>query len=180
MAEPGSLVAAEGDPKIGDVPTWTTTDGPDGHAEWSAPGGGSQPESGDYSGNPVTINNGASSHLTWDSFNVGTELLDRTNPATPLFLAAGAYTVQVYVAANALTALGSATVTVGTNGTVSGVSGPNIMRAADTEFLGQPSVFVTTTVVVAAGDALLVDVTNHDGAAPANFSLFEAQVIKIA
>ncbi len=40
MAEPGSLVAAEGDPKIGDVPTWTTTDGPDGHAEWTAGGGG--------------------------------------------------------------------------------------------------------------------------------------------
>lgn len=57
--------------------------------------GGSQPVFGIYSGNPTTAPASPPDRLTWDSLDQGTELLDRTDPANPVFLEAGLYSVIV-------------------------------------------------------------------------------------
>lgn len=57
--------------------------------------------SASYSGSPVTIADNANAALTWTTKIAGAALLDLSTPTAPAVLAAGLYTVSVYVTPNA-------------------------------------------------------------------------------
>lgn len=133
-------------------------------------GGGSSPVQAIYTGTNVSILNGAAANLTWDTLFSGTELLDRTDPANPTFLAAGTYAATVTVLGDALTASGYALVQV----TVVYVLG------SQTSEHPELTVGESVTSIVDAGAALAASVDNQDGVAARNFNIALAAVVKIA
>jgi hypothetical protein len=144
-----------------------------------APGGGSMPVQGTYSGNAVTIANGASENLTWDTLAAGTELLNRSVPDSPLFLAAGTYAVSCSIQVSDLTANGKAALNLEFNSLVSAAYFP--------AYLVAPGVLMTITAVVVITDADLgfgpnpvLSVHNQDGAASRDFSIQNATIVKLS
>ena len=136
-----------------------------------APGGGSQPVQAVYSGSNVTIADGASAPLTWDTLDIGTELLDRSSPGIPLWLADGVYAITItYVASAPLTAGGyaSAQLSTGNSSTAAQSSHPDL-------FTG-----VCLVAQVVAGDFLALFVQNFDGATARDFQLFGCTIVKLA
>lgn len=139
-----------------------------------AAGGGSVPVSASYSGNAVTAPNGMATGLTFDSLDVGTDLLDRTDPANPTFLAAGTYAVTVEIASTApLTAAGYALLQFEILGT-DGVSIRSYSAAPDLGF------GASITGIAATGTLLTVFVRNFDGASSRDFLLEQCLVVKLA
>jgi hypothetical protein len=124
-----------------------------------------------YSGDPVSINNNATKVLPVTNIATVVELLDRTNPLAPTFLAAGAYGITFSVTGDALTAGGYAVAIIQPSGGPAGVSG---------EGFHPPTIFGTSLVAeVAAGDPLGLYVTNKDGIAARSFSLNNLTLVKL-
>jgi len=169
----GTLKAVGG--ALGDVPTQQA----DGFLAQAA-GGGSGPVGAIYSGNAVTIANTASGNLTWDTLAAGTDLLDRSTPGSPKFLAAGTYAVTASVRASALTAAGWATVSLS-------VVSLSSSFTAETAIGPSPATLVVVTAVIVVTDADIgfssgpvIQVTNLDGAASRDFTLNAAEIVKLA
>jgi hypothetical protein len=145
-----------------------------------APGGGSTPVQATYEGQAVTIADGATANLTWDRLDSGADLLERTDPANPTFLAAGFYAVSVSVAVAAiLTAGGIASAVL--SGSPASNGGFNQFGSCPAEAtrLGVGCMALVTVQHYDAGDSPSVGVTNSDGAAARDYQLQSAQVVKL-
>lgn len=135
----------------------------------SAKPGSAPPAQAVYTGASVLIGDGGADSLTWDTLASGTELLDRSAPGNPVFLAAGVYGVTVNVTGDALTAAGFA---------VARITAPQSSHAYTQSPVQGWS--VSLVVSVAAGASLIAQVLNHDGAAARNFHIDSAVVVKLA
>lgn len=131
-------------------------------------GGGGSAVQAVYSGTSVSVLNGAADNLTWDTLASGTELLDRTDPANPTFLAAGTYAISVVFTGDALTAAGYA---------IGQVSAPVTFGAGYTP-VPAATWGASGTVIVAEGDTLNASLVNQDGASARNFNIDVAVVVK--
>ncbi len=143
--------------------------GSDGTKSWKAPGGGSQPVQGNYSGDPVTIADGAAASLPFTNLDSGTELLDRTTPTAPTLLAAGTYVLTLKVFGDALTAAGWCF--------VRGSLALNFGTTTEHPDYGEG---VTIVRVCDAGDLVGARVENHDGVAARDFYIDTALLVKLA
>lgn len=134
---------------------------------------GGTPESEHAQGVNVNIADAASAALTWTITLGPDSLLDMAAPAAPVVITAGWYVVSVTVGVSALTAGGFADIDLVLDPAGDGwiaygaMVGPTI-RAC-----------LTTSAHLDAGDALAVNVTNHDGAAARDFAISEASVLKL-
>ena len=126
-----------------------------------------------YTGSNVSIADAAAAPLTWDVISSGADLLDRSAPAAPTFRVGGIYSVAVVVTGDALTAAGYAVCAVA-SGATGGFSFGAGYTEAPADTWGASGV-----IIAAAGDTLAVNVTNHDGAAPRNFSIGSAVLVKL-
>lgn len=134
-----------------------------------------------YFGNNVSINNGATGSLTWDSIQGGgTALLDLTAPGLPTFVTAGVYAVSVYVSAAAnMTAAGAMEVeleidTAGDDPTIVQVSGPA------TALEPRPFCALSLTYYSPAGGTIRLRLKNNDGVQNLNFLLQYGVVQRIS
>ncbi len=145
------------------------TDGGDGVAQVAV---GFAPVQGVYLGNSVAVANGGAGNLTFDTKASGTELLDRSDPANPAFLAAGTYAISLQCNSGAgLTAGGSVTVGL----TVAGETLPE-------GYTQKPQIGwgVSGVVVAGVGNVITATVQNFDGALSRNFSIASAVIVKLA
>jgi hypothetical protein len=132
-------------------------------------GGGGSAVEGDYSGNTVTVTNGAFTRLTWDALSGGTELLDRSTADSPTFLADGTYAVTVELGGDALTVAGYAVAQMGAGACVA-----SAYTQDPTQGWSVSGVFIAQQ-----GDGLYVAVMNNDGASSRDFSIGFGVVVKL-
>ncbi len=161
-ADIDSLAAQDGDV--------LTADGA-GNATWET-GDGSQPIQAVYSGNAVSIANAAGGTPTFDSLDSGTELLDRTDPAAPVFLADGTYAFCYTVSCSALTPGGLFT--------LNAYNGATFDQVAFVALSATLPATVTIVMHAAAGDLLGASLGNQDGVASRDFNLQGAILTKLA
>lgn len=125
---------------------------------------------GYWTGNAVTIANGSTGALTFDTLGEGTALLDTTTPDAPAFVSAGTYAVTIVVSGPVLTAAGYA---------LAAISSTDFFAPVSFTLYPAATWSVAGTLVAAEGDPLLVNVTNHDGTASRAFTLEQAIVVKL-
>jgi hypothetical protein len=129
-----------------------------------------------YSGNNVTISDGASAFLTWDSLGDGAALLDiATDPAHPTVLAGGIYAVSANVNASAFMTAG------GFLDCVLHMDFTNDDAIADSNTAGTTAgdfarVSLALTWYVPPGGEISVRVFNRDGAASRPVQLNEVLI----
>lgn len=133
-----------------------------------------------YSGNPLTIANGAQAYLTWDTLASGTELLDRSTPQFPVVLADGVYQLVVQIAASGMTAGGFAFIQAQLTGSPMGGSESDAYFPAQLVPVGISPGSATILVPMLAGDSVGVSVSNLDGAVSRDFYIFDADLIKVS
>ena len=148
-----------------------TADGAGG-SSWAPAGGSSPTARAQYSGLGVSINDGASANLTWDTLAVGTALLDLTDPANPTVLTAGNYAVSViFRPSDAMTAGGYYRADLEldeVNDDATLLQDSPAATAANTE----PEQSLSLTYYIPAGGLINAIVHNHDGASTIHFGLF--------
>lgn len=142
-------------------------------------GGGSMPVMGQYAGSGVTVADGADEQLTWDTLGFGTELLDRTDPANPLFLSNGTYAVTVCVITSAPLTIGGF---VNTALVLADAGAIGATTSEHPEGGGSPGGLILTVVGVVADNTvpLALFCHNADGAASRQFRLQGGQIVKLA
>lgn len=133
-------------------------------------GGGASPVQAAYSGDNVTVANFDSANLPFTNLDGGTDLLDRTDPAIPTFLAAGTYAVTAR-ARGALTAGGTANASLI-------VAGPDIFASVMNDVSQECG--IAGVAVVSAGDTLRIELDSYDGAAPQDFRIGSVFIVKLA
>lgn len=137
-------------------------------------GGGSQPTTrAQYGGNAVTIADGNSASVTWDTKFLGDALLVLTDPANPAIVTAGVYAVAVTVTASAMTAGGDFVVILNLDND----NDDPTAAGASTDANGCA---VTLVYYIPAGGTIVVQVRNHDGAASRDFTLSSAVVQRLS
>jgi hypothetical protein len=146
----------------------------------SRPSGGSTPVTAREQcwGNAVSIANGGIAAITWDHTLGPNTLLDRTDPAAPVVVAAGVYTVGVVVEPGAdLTAGGTYAIVLGLDigGDIANFWGWSTGQLSDVR-----NVTVNGTWYLPAGAELRINCRNHDGAATRSFVLDAAYVQRIS
>jgi hypothetical protein len=143
------------------------------------PGGGGSIQREQITGHAVSINNGATGTLTWDTQASGDALLDLSVPALPTVIAAGVYAFTLWVAPGApLTAAGGFRVIFDPdlNGEDPGVAQDSSVSGAE----ATPNVTLSETYYMAAGATLQVRVVNNDGVNASNFSLLLGVVQRLS
>ncbi len=144
-------------------------------AEVQEGGGGSQPVQAGYSGDDTAIAYGDAASLTWDTLVSGDDLLDRTDPTTPLVLADGWYAITVLAESSAaLTVGGKALLTVSSD--AQPVSAYTWMLSSNAAAYGSG----TLVCFLGAGSNVVAQVFNLDGAVSRNFGIEGAIVVKLA
>lgn len=127
-----------------------------------------------YSGSNVSIALGSSENLTWDSLDAGTELLNRSSPAVPVFLATGTYALTALVVGEALNPGGFASMNIRISGT------PNTAIASAYTTSPPDGWSATAIFVAAAGATCKIVANNQDGAFPRTFSIDSATLVRLA
>lgn len=151
-----------------------TVDNPATTASFQA-SGGLRGEREQITGDPVTITDGSSDKLTWDTKDSGTELLDLTDPANPVAVADGIYAVTVEVNAAAITVGGFYTVTLALD-TAGDDANVTVSSPPSTAAFGTPIVSVSLTYFIPAGGVLNVTVDSEDGASSVDYNITLASV----
>lgn len=146
-------------------------------------GGGSAPiqTRSIYFGTNLLIDNGATDTLTWDSQQAGgSSLLDITTPAVPTAVAAGVYSVAVFVLAAApMTAGGWFQVRLELD--FNGDDAELITTSpAATATLTQPEVALTLVYFLPVGGVVKLRVGNFDGVQNLNFFMSYGNVQRLS
>lgn len=126
-------------------------------------GGGSPPLRELLSGNTVTINAGAQGSLTWDSKDLGDDLLDLSAPANPTAINGGKYALTVTTGCDAdltVSAFYTLFVQMDASGDDAQAFTPSVSAAAPP--FGRPDACISLTYYVPAGGVINVAVVNHD------------------
>jgi len=141
-------------------------------------GGSAVTSRAEYGGNSVTIANGATGVITWDTKYLGDDLLDLTDPENPAVIIAGVYIVTVAVASSEpLTAAGEAQIAFDMD---NDGDDPNTLSTFPGSGAGGMSGSVTIAYYIPAGGTLHLRVKNFDGASSRDFNLTEAVVQRVS
>lgn len=158
---PAEIIDSNGFVKAGVEITFTDSQ--------NQPGGSNAREQ--IRGNAVTIANGATGSLTWDTKLSGSDLLDLTDPANPAVITAGVYAVTIRVGNFGLTVGGTffAEFDLDLNG-----EDPEVIPTSPPSVAGQthPTIVASMTYYIPAGGVINVTVGNNDGANAVDFTLF--------
>ncbi len=133
-----------------------------------------------YSGNDVSIANGAAGTLTWDTKVSGTALLNITVPSIPTIVTAGVYAVSVWIApAAGLTLNGNYEVTLsldaaGDNAPFDGTASPSVAGAT------VAALELTGVYYIPAGGQITAVLGSNDGVSTRNFAINTAVVQRIS
>jgi hypothetical protein len=164
------VAASATPPTAGQV--WTAADAT--HGAW-ADQAGFAPVQAAYNGSGVSIANGATGQVTWDSLFSGTELLDRTDPANPLFLSTGTYAITATLGSTfPLTAGGSC---------VAYLFEQEAGATSAAAYTEKPELGITVSVVVVVTDVsqpLQALVENFDGVSARFFLLAAGVIVQLA
>lgn len=133
------------------------------------------PVVGRYRGNVVTIADGDTQPLTWDTLDSGADLLDLTNPAAPTAKVAGFYVVAAVVRPNGPMTLG------GWYEAILRQLGTPLVAVTEDSPPGLTQARVTLTVpgLLPQGQPIDLTVTNNDGVAARDFFLLTSSVAVI-
>lgn len=131
-------------------------------------------------GNNVAVaNNVGAVALTWDTKQLGSDLLDLSVPALPTVVAGGVYAVSVYVQpGDAMTAGGSYSLSLELDANGDDVS--LLAMAAMSVGFPFPPTSISGTYLVPAGGAIRVSVNNQDGVQSIHFGIQWAVVQRLS
>jgi hypothetical protein len=177
----GTLVAPGGLLPVGGTTgqVLTKASNADGDADWETGGGYTPPtERALYSGNGNSIADGIEGHLSWDSLDAGTALLDIvSDPESPTVVTEGIYSVAVVVRGSSLTVGGYYRATLVLDG--NGFDGEIGADASATAALVSPRVGLAACLYLPAGAVVVVKVLNHDGVSARSFTPLQVVVQRI-
>lgn len=124
-------------------------------------------------GNAVTIANGASAPLTWDTLTAGEALLDLTTKTAPTVITAGVYAVTIYVTPGAITHAGYYTLGLSLDADAADAN-QFATSPASSAANASPVIGCTNVFYVPAGGVIQATVGNFDSAASVAFTLTAA------
>jgi hypothetical protein len=134
-------------------------------------------ESGYYSGDPVTIENGGYGHLVWNVYDDGDEVLDTTDTEHPVVLKAGLFIINLQVNVLALASTGSMQGELLLDYTGDAVELNGSAARGGSAF--KPILAMGGSWKLDAGMSILMSVYNNDGASSQQFLLKNATVSRI-
>jgi hypothetical protein len=124
-----------------------------------------------YTGNAVTVANGANAYLTLNTKNSGTALLNISVPDTPTVVTAGVYAVTVeFQPQDVLTTGGHYNAHLGLD---AGGDNPDVQvdSPVSTAASNAPQVCIAVTYYLPAGSEIAVRLWNYDGTASVPYAI---------